>query len=91
MDIKKIKRISDLMYYATIIFAIIVIGKNYYDRWKLPEGVCPVNNNYGMIIFSIVLLIVSFVTTTFIDRKNKTSIISDKNEVKIDKPEQEEK
>jgi len=71
MELRKIKKISDIIYYISIGFAIIVIGKNYYDRWRLPEGVCPVNENYGYIMFAIGLLLVTFVVTTIIDRKVK--------------------
>lgn len=73
MEIKKVKKVSDLIYYISIAFAIIVIGKNYYDRASLPEGVCPVSNNYSLIIFAITLLIISFIVTSVIDRLNKKS------------------
>ncbi len=71
MDIKKIKRISDVIYVITIVYAVVIVGKNYYDRSILPEGVCPVNNNYIYIISAIGLLVITFITTSIIDHKYK--------------------
>ncbi len=71
MKLKKIKRISDLIYIITILYAIAVVAKNYYDQSILPEGVCPVNNNYNYIVFAIGLLVLTFVTTSIIDHKFK--------------------
>lgn len=73
MRLKKLKSIADKVYYLTIIIAAVVIGKNYYDQYKLPEGVCPVQNNAKLITFAIGLLIASFVFTLIVDRMVKKS------------------
>ena len=71
MTLKKIKRISDSMYVLIIIYAIVVVGKNYYDRSILPEGVCPITNNYAYIVAAIGLLIFTFIVTSIVDYKFK--------------------
>lgn len=71
MNIKKVKRVSDIIYIVTILYAIGVVAKNYYDQSVLPEGVCPVNNNYEYIVVAIGLLVTTFVVTSIIDYKFK--------------------
>lgn len=69
MNLKKVKQVSDVIYILTIIYALAVVIKNYYDQSILPEGVCPVDNNYEYIILAIVLLVGTFITTSIIDHK----------------------
>ena len=71
MTLKKFKGISDAMYILIIIYAIAVVAKNYYDKSKLPEGVCPITNNYTYMVVAIGLLLLTFVVTTIVDYKFK--------------------
>jgi len=71
MKLKKVKRISDIIYIITILYAVGIVGKNYYDQSILPEGVCSLNNNYEYIVVAIGLLVVTFIITSIIDYKLK--------------------
>lgn len=71
MNLKKVKRISDVIYIITILYAVAIVAKNYYDQSVLPEGVCPINNNYEYIVLAIALLVITFVVTSIIDYKFK--------------------
>ncbi len=77
MNLLKIKKIVDIIYYVAIGFSVIVIGKNFYDQQSLPEGVCPINNNYNLIVSAIVILVFAFVVSTIIDRKVKRQTVDD--------------
>lgn len=77
MNIIKTKKVIDIIYYVAIAFSVIVISKNFYDRWSLPEGVCPVNNNYNLIVSAIVVLVIAFIASTFIDQKVKKQKAAD--------------
>lgn len=71
MDLKKVKRISDVIYVVTILYAVAIVAKNYYDQQMLPEGVCPIDNNYEYIVLAIALLVITFIVTSIIDYKFK--------------------
>ena len=71
MELIKIKKVVDIIYYLAIGFSVIVIAKNFYDQWTLPEGVCPINNNYNLIVSAIAVLVVAFVISSIIDHKVK--------------------
>ena len=71
MKLMKLKKIVDVIYYIAIGFSVIVISKNYYERWSLPEGACPVDNNYNLIVSAIVILVISFIASTYIDQRVK--------------------
>lgn len=69
MNIKRIKRISDFIYVSTILYALAIIVKNYYESKQVTEGVNVINNNMSLIIVAIVLLVITFITTSIIDYK----------------------
>lgn len=77
MNLLKIKRLVDIIYYVAIGFSVLVIGKNFYDQQRLPEGVCPINNNYNLIVSAIIVLVFAFVVSTIIDRKVKRQPVND--------------
>ena len=55
--LKEQLNISNFMYILTVLFAIGVLFKTLYERYQLPEGVCPVDNNRPLIYTAIALLI----------------------------------
>jgi len=71
MNLKKAKRITDILYILSIIFAVAIVLKNYFDKSKLPEGFCPVRNNMQYMIGAIVLLVIAFMASTIIDYMRK--------------------
>lgn len=68
---KRIKLINNIFFYSTIILAGVVMAKTYYDRSKLPEGVCPITNNQTIYYLAIILLIISFIVNMIISIKYK--------------------
>lgn len=82
MKIKDLKRINNILFYSSVIFALGVLGKNYWDRSRLPEGVCPIDNNSYLIYISISLLIVSFIFSIVLSHleKKQVDLMEDKTE-----------
>lgn len=66
-NIVRIKRIADICFGLVMVFAVGIMIKNYIDQTRLPEGVCPVANNYVYMVIAIVFLIIAFTATTIID------------------------
>lgn len=71
MQIKKFFTLSNLLYTASILFALGILLKTYLDRSNLPAGVCPYDNNRGLMIVAIVLLLLVSVVTSIMDHKKK--------------------
>lgn len=67
---KKISVIN-VLYIVSVVYAIGIFVKIYYDRSKLPAGVCPIDNNNLLIYSSIVLLVVTSIITGVVDYRNK--------------------
>ena len=67
MKLKRIKKLSDYLFVASILFSLGVLLKSWFDRKGLPEGVCPIDNNSQWITMAITLLVISFVATSLID------------------------
>lgn len=87
MKIKQLKLINNVLFYGSVIFAIGVLGKSYWDRSRLPEGVCPINNNSHLIYASIGLLIVSFafsIILSQLEKRNKTEEITESKDMDKD-------
>lgn len=66
-NIIKIKRYVDISFGLIMLYAVGVMVKNYLDQSRLPEGVCPISNNYTYMIVAIVLLILAFTASTVVD------------------------
>lgn len=67
MKNKKIFKFTNILFAIGIIFSVGVLIKSYIDKSKLPEGVCPINNNRELLIAAIIVLIVITIITTFIE------------------------
>lgn len=68
-DKKKWMTPSNLIFLASILYAGGVMAKVYLDRSSLPPDVCPITSNNGWIYSAIILLALSIVATTILDRK----------------------
>ncbi|MBC7961155.1 MAG: hypothetical protein H7X94_14945 [Vallitaleaceae bacterium] len=71
MKIKKYLTLSNLLFTGSVLFAIAVLLKTYLDNAKVPEGVCPVDNNRGLLIVAITILLLVTVITSIMDYKKK--------------------
>lgn len=74
MDFNRIKRISNIIFYVSVIYTIGVLLKTYFDRMKLPDGVCPLESNNIAIYIGIGLLVISLISSTIVsimEKKNK--------------------
>lgn len=69
--LKKRLTLSNLLYLFSILFAAGVMLKTYLDRKSLPPDVCPIDNNNILIYSAIIILILTMILTTFLDRKKK--------------------
>lgn len=70
--LKEYLTVSNVLYYATMLFAIGVLIKTLYERFDLPAGVCPVDNNRLLIYTAIILLIgVNLATSAYSYWKKK--------------------
>lgn len=68
---KKYLTVSNIIYGVSMLFAISVMAKVYYDRSQLPAGVCPITNNNIWVYSAIGVLLVSIVVTSILDRRSK--------------------
>ncbi len=71
---KKKMTVSNLLYAVSMLFAVGVLLKNYYDQSQLPPGVCPIDNNRGLMTVSILLLIGVTIGTSIYDYKKKKAV-----------------
>lgn len=72
MEDKKLRRISDFLYWVGIVFAAGVLIKTYIDKSKVPPGVCTINNNRGLLIGAIAFLFIVTVVTWILDYRKKS-------------------
>lgn len=68
---KKWLTLSNILYTASILFALFVMVKTYFDRRNLPEGVCPFDNNRQLMFVAIGFLITVMIITTMMDRRKR--------------------
>lgn len=73
---KKIKlhTISNILFISAIFMSIFSLGKTFYERSRLPEGVCPIDNNRSMMFIGIIMLFLYLVISTvegYISKKNR--------------------
>ena len=69
--VKVFKYISNISFALGALLGAIALYFIISARVGLPAGTCPVNNNLPLIIPALVLLLVSFVTSFFAEKKNK--------------------
>lgn len=79
---KKWINVSNIIYAISMVYALGVVAKIYYDRQNLPAGVCPVTNNNIWVYSAIAVLVIGIVVTTILDRKKKKRKEADKNQDK---------
>ncbi len=77
---KKYLTLSNGIYVATILFALGVLLKVYFDQARLPEGVCPTAFNSDLIYFSIGLLVIGTIVTSILDRRTKKRLAKENKE-----------
>ena len=76
MKDKKVFTLSNLIYTSSLIFAVGVLVKTYIDRSKVPPGVCPIDDNRGLMILAIGILGFATIVTSVIDyRKKKKGLL----------------
>ncbi len=74
---KLFKYISNISFALGAVLAAVAFYFIYIARANLPAGVCPVNNNLPFIIPALALLLISFVTSFFAEKKNKKAQIKE--------------
>lgn len=65
------KKLANIIYGATMVFALGVLAKVYLDRASLPSGVCPADHNAQWLYLAIGLLIVGTVISSLLERQHK--------------------
>ncbi|GKX31114.1 hypothetical protein SH1V18_35940 [Vallitalea longa] len=63
---RKLHMLSNIIFYIAIAISIYALGKTYFERSKLPDGVCPVNNNRSILTIAIAVIII-YLIITFIE------------------------
>lgn len=48
---------GNLLYIGSILFALGVLFKTFYERLRLPEGVCPIESNRPLLYAALIILI----------------------------------
>lgn len=66
-----LNKFSNSLFYIGIILGIIGYYQIYKERATIPSGVCPINNNRGLIIISALILISSVITSIIYERNLK--------------------
>ena len=69
--VKVFKYISNISFALGALLGAIALYFIISARVGLPSGTCPVNNNLPFIIPALALLLVSFVTSFFAEKKSK--------------------
>ncbi|MCM1988613.1 hypothetical protein [Oceanirhabdus seepicola] len=60
----KLHTISNLLFISAVIISIFSLGKTVYERSRLPEGVCPIDNNRSIMIIGMIMLFLYLVVST---------------------------
>lgn len=72
MTKKKLKRISNIIFLATTLFALFTLGLIARDYIALMgTNVCPISRHNGLVYTSLGLLLGSILITSFLDAKAK--------------------
>lgn len=66
-----LNKLSNLLFYMGILLGVIGYDQIYKVRATLPPGVCPIDNNRGLIIIAALMLISSVVTSVLYERNLK--------------------
>lgn len=80
MKNKKLLNLSNLLYAIGILFALGVYLKSYIDKSRLPEGMCPIDNNRGLMFVAIIILVIITIITSVIDYFEKKKEIKENKE-----------
>lgn len=70
----KLHTISNFLFVSAILISIFSLGKTFYERSRLPEGVCPIDNNRSIMIIGMFMLLLYLVVSTIeghINKKNE--------------------
>ncbi|MCT4596265.1 MAG: hypothetical protein N4A50_00095 [Vallitalea sp.] len=63
MKNKRLSTLTNILFYISIVISVLALGKTYYDRITLPDGVCPVNDNNTLIIVALCSVIIYFIVS----------------------------
>ncbi|GAA0177369.1 hypothetical protein SH2C18_06180 [Clostridium sediminicola] len=63
MNKKNFNLLTNMFFYLGVSVSLFAIGKTYYDRSVLPEGVCPVNDNRFLMYLGIISLIIHVIAS----------------------------
>jgi len=66
--------ISNLLFISAVLFSIFSLGKTFYERSRLPEGVCAIENNRSIMFIGISMLLLYIVVSTidgYINKENR--------------------
>lgn len=62
---------SNVIFSGSVLFALVVMGKVYYDRSRLPADVCPIDHNATILYIGIGVLVIGIIITSILDYRNK--------------------
>ncbi len=65
MKLKKYLSISNLLYIGSTLFAVGVLLKVMIERYQLPPGACPIDDN-RLLLYIAIMLIISVNLGTFV-------------------------
>ena len=68
---KRVNKISDYLMYSGVIVGVYGLYKVIVSRIGLPEGVCPITDNRGVLYLGMILLISSVILSFISDREDK--------------------
>ncbi|MFR1707740.1 MAG: hypothetical protein ACLSV2_02470 [Clostridium sp.] len=66
-----LNKLSNLLFYTGIFLGVIGYYRIYKVRANLPSGICPIDDNRGLIIVAAFMLISSVITSTLYERNLK--------------------
>lgn len=66
-----LNRLSNILFYMGIFLGVIGYYQIYKVRSTLPLGVCPIDDNRGLIIVAALMLLGSVITSTLYERNLK--------------------
>ncbi|GAB6169871.1 hypothetical protein JCM1393_23310 [Clostridium carnis] len=67
-------KISNITFYIGIVVSVLGYYQIYKVKSMLPHDVCPIDNNRGMLIAGIILMVLSVITSYIYERKNKKNL-----------------
>jgi 7,8-dihydropterin-6-yl-methyl-4-(beta-D-ribofuranosyl)aminobenzene 5'-phosphate synthase len=69
----KLKILSNVLFVLSIILSGYILLKTYLNVRKLPDGVCPIDNNRPLIYF-VIFILLSHLIISYIDEKKRRRI-----------------